>query len=93
MDNNPAQQSKNDSLVRGEAFRSLIRSEGWKFIKAYFENKVQAMATALLVEDKPIAEYEGLRHELIGLRKLIGFIDNDIKTLEDEAKKDSGVTK
>ena len=84
------EQSKQDALKRGVAFQSLIRSDGWKFIKLYFENRVQAFATHLLVEDKPISEYEGERQELKGIRKLLGIIDTDIKTLEDEHKKDIG---
>lgn len=89
---NLKEQSKNDSLARGEAFRQMVRSEGWKFIKKYFEAKIQALATSILIEDKPIAEFENERRELMGVRKLFGFVDNDIKVLENE-NKDTGVAK
>ena len=93
MDNQQDNQeeSKKQALERGVAFQELIRSRGWKFIRMYFENRVQAFATHLLIEDKPIADYEQERQELKGIRKLLGLIDNDIKTLEDEHKKDTGV--
>lgn len=86
------EESKNQSLERGVAFQELTRSKGWGFVKAYFENRVKALATSLLVEEKPIVDFENERRELVGLRKLLGFIENDIKTLEDEHKKDTGVT-
>jgi hypothetical protein len=88
---NKVEQSKKEALHRGVVFQELIRSEGWKFVKAYFESRVQTLATHLLVEDKPISEYESERWELVGLRKLLGYIDNDIKVLEDDHKKDTGV--
>ena len=39
------------------------------------------------MSDKPIEEFANERHELIGIRKLLGWIDNDLKTLEDDRKK------
>jgi hypothetical protein len=86
MDKDLQEQSKRESLVRGEAFEELVRTKGWTFVKAYFENKVKALATSLLVEDKPITEYVGERYELVGLRKLFGYIEQDIKVLKDENK-------
>jgi len=93
MDNNQVKQSKNDSLIRGESFYQLVKSDGWKYIKLYFENKVKSFTTSMIIEDKSIIEYEAERNEIKGIRNLFGFIDNDIKILEDENKKDTGVAK
>jgi hypothetical protein len=85
-----------ESLVRGQAFEELIRSTGWEFIKNWYQKKIQTFATSLLVSDqKGIIEFENERRELIGLRKLMGVIDNDLNILhkyeEDEkAKKSTG---
>lgn len=60
----------------------------------WYQNKIQHFATSLLVSDqKPISEFENERRELIGLRKLMGIIDNDLTILhkheEDEKSKES----
>jgi len=44
----------------------------------------------LLLEDKkPIIEFENERRELIGLRRLMGIIDNDLKILQKENEKNT----
>lgn len=66
----------------------MVRSRGWEWVKKYYQSKVQRFATDLLLkEDKDINEFEGERRELIGLRKLIGAIDSDIKVVEDDRNK------
>lgn len=76
-----------DSLLRGEAFEELIRTKGWEYVKSYYQAKVQQFATSLLIEEKKaIGEFEYERRELIGLRKLIGLIENDIKILRDSVE-------
>ena len=90
-------QALEDSLARGESFEELIRTKGWEYVKAYYQAKVQQFATSLLIEEKKsISEFENERRELIGLRKLIGLIENDIKILRDsieDANKAKGSTK
>jgi len=82
-----AKQSLNESKARGEVFQLMIRSKGWEFVKAFYTNRVQSFASGLLMQDKkPIADFEDERRELIGIRKLLGYIDNDIKNLEGETK-------
>ena len=68
----------------------MINSEGWKFVKLYFESKIKAFTTSILVEDKPIEDYEIERCKLMGIRELLGFIENDIKAVENEYKKNTG---
>jgi len=86
-------------LERGEAFEELIRTRGWAFIKSWYQNKIQRFGTLLLLSDKEkIETFEEERRELIGLRKIMGMIDNDIQVLHDKIEKDknekaSGATK
>jgi len=92
-DVNVVEESKKEAMVRGQAFDEMIRSEGWKYVKAYIENKIKAFANSVLTGDKDISIYEGDRREIIGLRKLLGSIETDIKVLRDEYKKDTEPTK
>lgn len=84
--NNQAQQAKNQTLEQGVAFEDLIRTKGWEFVKSYYQLKVQSFATQILVSEKPISEFEAERHQLVGLRNLLGYIDTSIKLLENERK-------
>ncbi len=82
-------QAYQEILERGEAFEELIRTRGWGFIKAWYQNKVQLFASGLLLKDKEaIGMFEDERRELIGLRKIMGMIDNDIQVLHDKIEKD-----
>lgn len=83
-----------ESLQRGQAFEELIRSKGWELVKGWYQNKIQHFATSLLIGDqKGIVEFENERRELIGLRKLFGLIDNDLKVLREENEKAKRPTK
>lgn len=87
-------QAFQESLARGEAFEELIRTKGWGYVKAWYQNKVQGFATNLLLDEKKaIGEFEGERRELIGLRKLLGSIENDIKNLKDTVEKEKNAKK
>ena len=88
---NLAQESKNEACVRGEAFYEMVRTKGWEFVKKYYEARIKSLVTSMLVNDQPITDFENERRELIGIRNLFGFIEGDLKTLEDE--KHSGTTK
>lgn len=82
------------SLERGSAFEVLIRTKGWDYIKLWYQGKVQVLASALLLqEEKSIDEFEPERRELIGLRKLLGMVDGDIKALNDYNEKAKKSTK
>jgi len=66
----------------------MVRGRGWEWVKKYYQSKVQVFASNLLLnEKKKIEEFEGERHELIGIKKLLGSIENDIKAVEDEQNK------
>lgn len=66
-------------MDRGQAFEELIRTKGWGYVKAWYQAKIQKFATSILIGDnKPIQEFEDERRELMGLRKLLGMIENDM---------------
>lgn len=76
-------QALQDSLSRGAAFEELIRTKGWEYVKAWYQGKVQKLATGLLIEDtKGIEAFEAERRELIGIKRLLGLIQNDIEILK-----------
>lgn len=84
------EQYKQAQMDAGLMFEGLIRSEGWKLIKTYYEDQVKAFATRILTSDADIEEFEKGRWELQGMRKLFAYVDSCIRTLEDE--KNTGVT-
>lgn len=81
-------------MTRGSDLEEMVKSRGWEWVKKYFQARVQGLANGLLLEDKkPITDFDNERRELIGLRKLIGSIDSDIKTVENDRQKNKPVTK
>ena len=87
-----------ETLKRAGRIEVLIHGEGWEDIKAYYTNKVQALASGLLLDEKsPIVAFEPERQRLIGLRQLFTMIDSDMEILTEfrkqENAKDTGVTK
>jgi hypothetical protein len=84
-----------DQLDRASAFEELIRTKGWGYVKAWYQQKIQRFATSILMGDKkPITEFEDERRELIGLRNLLGMIENDMEVARKEyAKKPDTTTK
>ena len=78
-------------MDRGQSFELLIRTKGWKYIKDFYQAKIQQFATSLLTsENKKIEEFESDRRELIGLRKLLGMIENDIEIARKQNEKSKG---
>lgn len=87
------QEALDEQLKRATAFEELIRTRGWEYIKAYFQTEVQAFANGLLVSDKSIADFESRRREIIGLRKLMGLVDSDLRMLTEFRQKKDGQPK
>lgn len=85
--NNQIEQARRETLEQAVAFEELVRTKGWDFVKAYYQTKVQGLATMILTSDKPMEEFESERQQVIGLRNLIGFIDDALNFLNDERKK------
>lgn len=78
------QQYLDETLERAGAFEELVRVKGWEHVLAYYQNKVQQLTTDILTSAKPLAEFEGERHKVMGIRELINNINSDLKVLEDE---------
>lgn len=88
------QKEYQEALTRGSDLEEMVKSRGWEWVKKYFQARVQGLANGLLLEDKkPITDFDNERRELIGLRKLIGSIESDIKTVENDRQKNKPVTK
>lgn len=78
-------QSREETLVRASAFALLAHNEGFKYIKAYYENKLQSFVTSMFTqENKAIGEFEAERREIMGLKKMFGEIDWALTELERE---------
>jgi hypothetical protein len=76
------------ALIRGSAFEELIRTQGWEYVKKYYEARVQQFANNMLLQDRvSIAQFEAERWEIIGIRKLFNMIENDIKAVEMDREK------
>lgn len=74
-------------MKKAGAFEEMVRTQGWKYITSYYQNKLQYFATSLMVEDKPISEYEAERNELKGLRRVFGEVDSKLDLLKREREK------
>jgi hypothetical protein len=62
--------SKNESLVRAEAFYEIARTQGFLYMKSYYENKLRSFVNELInKEEKSIEDFESERREVIGLKK------------------------
>ncbi len=96
MDNNEVKLTKEqeealkETLERGVAFEELMTTKGWAYIQAYYQNQIALFMNELMNSNKAITEFEEKRHELMGLKKLLGQIDSAIQALvakrEEEAK-------
>ena len=87
-------QELDEILQRASAFELLINTKGWEYIKAFYSNKVQALANGLLLNEKmPIVDFEPERQRLIGLKQLLGMIDSDLETLAKFRKDQEDVNK
>lgn len=96
MDNNEQtltkeqQEALRETLERGVAFEEMVTTKGWQYIVAYYQNQIALFMNDIMGSGKPIEEFEEKRHELMGLKKLLGQIDSAMQTLntsrEQEAK-------
>lgn len=76
-----------DANERGAAFEELVRHPGWALVRAYYENKVKSFANGiLLMDNEAIEKFEGERREIIGIRKLLGHVDESIRQFEQRQK-------
>lgn len=77
------------AIEEGSVFEDMVKHQGWKMILANYQNQLRVFINDLMLNDKPIVEYEFKRRELMGLQKLITNIDHSIKVAIDERRKES----
>jgi uncharacterized alpha-E superfamily protein len=76
-----------DVLVRGAAFESLIRNEGWKYIKIYIENATKTFATRMINEDMDEKVMLVEKGKIKGYLSLLAEIENSLLTLKNARTK------
>jgi hypothetical protein len=87
MDNQLSEDQKrylDDTLKRGDAFEQMLNSKGWEYVKSYYQGRVVELTNILVTRpDISTEKLEPARFELIGLQKLLAYIEGDIKTLNE----------
>jgi len=78
MDNNQLLDEKLKACGRLEI---LTNQDGWQDVLNYYEAQIKVFANDLLLSDKPTAEYDQVRQQIKGMRKIIGFVDEHLQTL------------
>lgn len=78
-----------EAVEQGSVLEDMTKHKGWKMILNNYQNELRLFINDLMLNDKPIAEFESKRQELKGLQKLIVSIDNSIKVAQDERSKES----
>lgn len=82
------QQELDEMMQMGEAFELLVRNKGWEYLKAEYSARIQRFVNGLLMKDDlPIEQFESERRELIGIRKMLGFVQDRLDKYEDESSK------
>ena len=77
------EKTKNEQILIGESFQQLTHSKAWEYIEKYFQAQVQNLNNEIILsENKDISEFEGLRREVIGLRKFVLFVKNNVDFYE-----------
>lgn len=75
------ERSFNEAVIRAEAFQAMIYTEGWKLVRAYYENGLKDLVNTMMLADaKQISDFEPRRRELMGIQKLMASIDADLET-------------
>lgn len=76
-----------EAIEQGSLFEDMVKHKGWKLVLTNYQNQLKAFINDLMLNDKPIQEFELKRQELKGLQKLITNIDNSIKVAVNERNK------
>lgn len=79
----PQQQDLEETLLRGGAFEEMVRTEGWNYILAYYQNQLRVFTNEMMNHpEKPISEFEGDRQKIIGLKGMIAQVTNTLDSVE-----------
>ncbi len=82
----PMKDQLKETLGRAIEWDQMVRMPGWKRIEAYYQNKIQLFTNDIILQDKPLSEFEAQRSEIKGIRNLLNSIQSDLKELENERK-------
>lgn len=74
-------------MIQGQAFDEMIRSQGWEYAKAWYQEQMKDFINSLMAGDRPIAEFETSRQQLIGFKSFLSYIDDAINALKTEREK------
>lgn len=77
-------------LTVSSLLRETVSTRGWEFVKSYYEQKVKALATGIIVSDSPIQDFEAERNEIKGIRKLMSEIDERLRKLREAEQNHAG---
>ena len=78
MDNN---QQLDEKLKRSGRIEILVNQDGWQDVLNYYEAQIKLFANDILLSDKPTIEYDQVRQQIKGMRKIIGFVNEHLDTL------------
>lgn len=96
MDNQDNKLSKeqelalNEELQRGVAFEEMVTTKGWQFIVAYYQNHIASFMNDMMNPANSLESLEEKRRELMGLKKLLGQVDQSISTLNRSREEANG---
>ena len=90
MENNLSEEqlkAKDNALMQGEAFDEMTRSRGWQMLQQEYANRIQKFVNGLLTaDDIEIVKFEAERRELMGIRKMLGYVETRLQTYRDETR-------
>lgn len=87
------EKAKQEMLERASALQQLQHADGFKYLKAYYENKIKSFVSDMFnQEGKAIAEFEAERREIMGLKRMFGEIDWALTELEKERENAKSTT-
>jgi len=85
------QEAENEILARAGALEQMTTTQGWSYMKAYIQNKIQAFANeAIITGYKSLEEFNLARGQVNALRQLVGEIDEALEKLNEQRQKASG---
>jgi hypothetical protein len=80
-----------DSLAAGIAFDEMMRSNGWKYVKAIIDATIKTFTNkALLQGFKSMEDYAFERGVVEGQRKILTEIESAMKVLREDQKRARG---
>lgn len=84
------QEALDESLKRASAFEAMMGTDGWKLVEAFYQNEIKAFTNSALSEGKNLENLDDERNQLIGIRKLFGYIQGDLDVLKRHREKKTG---